>query len=165
MALSKLKALHKWLGDSGLFDIEQLDSWMEDGKLIPRSKNLGADQIQVCQLQYDAIFSIEGFTQKPESLFVLICLWLSEHDSSRDDDKLPAPDIDIDVLDEEQADVEIKVVFKEDIQLIKTAGGAFGYKGSGWDIAPAQVYEADQVAVGDNKEEPTDKPYTYGEDD
>ena len=114
MALVKLQALHAHIEQANLMASEQLESWMEDGTLVPAHQNRGAGLL-ICKFKYDAIFSLEHYSAAPELLMALVCAWLIEQDAERDDQKLAPPDIDVDVVDEKRANVEIKVTFQEDI--------------------------------------------------
>ena len=164
MAIAKLQALHAFLETQNLFTPEKFESWMEDGDITPRNKNLGADQLLVSSFQYNAIFTVEEFNSSPDLLIALVCAWLIDNDQDRDTDKLPSPSIDIDMLDANLADVEIKIVFKENIELIADDEGAIALNGRNWSVAPLVVYTVDTVGVGDDQAEPTDKPYTVGDD-
>lgn len=160
MALNKLKALHAALEDSKLAMPERFNSWMEDGKLVPSNKRLGRDQYLIGRLQYDAIFEFEGFTGNPTLLMATICAWLLDHDETRDDDKLPVPDIDVDMLDDNTALVEVKIRFMENIEMALDPRGSLSMNGQQWALVPASIFDADTVGVGDDQAEPTDLPYT-----
>ncbi|MCX2834463.1 phage tail protein [Microbulbifer thermotolerans] len=158
MALEKLKGITAHLLDANLVAAEQLDSWMENGQLETASKSLG-NGLRVCRQSYDAVIQIERYAGDPALLFALVTTWLMEHDSERVDLELPEPDVDIDVIDERVADVEITIRFTEDVDLVEDGSGPISYRGKRWAVAPVPVDEPDQVAVGDNKALPTDAPY------
>lgn len=160
MALSKLQALHAHIDAHQLIMPERFDSWMEDGKLTPANKNLGADQLLIGRLHYDALLSFEAFTGNPALLMAVVCAWLIDHDPTRDDDQLPQPDIDVDMVDDNRADVEIRIRFRDDIEMVRDAAGPLAMNGEQWTLAESAIFEPDTVGVGDNQAEPTDLPYT-----
>lgn len=160
MALEKLKALHAAIEANRLIMPERFDSWMEDGRMVPANKNLGADQLLICRLEYDAVLSFEGFTGDPATLMAVVCIWLVDNDYARQDDKLPAPDIDVDMIDDARADVEVRIRFREDVELVKDDNGPLALNGQTWSLTTATISDVDTVGVGDDQEQPTDLPYT-----
>lgn len=160
MALDKLRSLHAAIESNRLIMPERFDSWMEDGRMIPANKKLGADQLLVCRLQYDAVLSLEGFTGDAATLMAVVCIWVVDNDTDRERDKLPAPDIDVDQVDDERADVEIRVRFREDVELVLDPAGPLTLNGQTWSLAASTINDVDTVAVGDDQAQPTDLPYT-----
>ncbi|USD19773.1 phage tail protein [Microbulbifer variabilis] len=158
MALEKLRAITGFLLGANLVSCEQLDSWMEDGKLETTSKNLG-NGICICRLRYDAVISIERFAESPELLFALVTAWVQDQDAERVIQELPDPEIEIDVINEHKADVEIRIAFYEDIQLVPDDNGVIPYNGRQWSIATVGIDEPNQVGVGDSQSQPTDAPF------
>ncbi|WKD48344.1 phage tail protein [Microbulbifer spongiae] len=158
MALEKLTAITAHLLAANLVSSEQLHSWMENGQMEPASKHLGQG-LRVCRQSYDAVIQIERFAGDPALLFALVTTWLMEQDGARFELNLPAPDVDVDVIDERAADVEITIRFSEDVDLVADDNGPIAYRGTRWAVAPVPVDSAEQVAVGDNKALPTDAPY------
>lgn len=160
MSLEKLTALTAHISDYNLLMPEQFDSWMENGKMIPFNKKMGADQLVICRYQYDAVFTFEGYTGSPDMLMVIICAWLIENDNDRDKYNLAAPDIDVDMVDDNRANVEVTITFSESIDLVKDELGLIHIHGARWRIANSTVYDIDTAAVGDDQAAPTDLPYT-----
>lgn len=157
MALKKLKQLNHFLLQQNFVDENKIASWMESGKLDPANKKMGASLL-VCRCHYTAIFSIEGFTGNPDLLFVLVCTWLMINDTQRDDYELPAPDIDIDILDNDSADIEIQIEFKEDIHIVPSTTGTIEYDGQQWALGASEVHTVEEIAVNDNATRATDLP-------
>ncbi|WP_444894919.1 phage tail protein [Microbulbifer sp. SSSA005] len=158
MALEKLRAITGFLLDANLVSYEQLDSWMEDGKLETTSKNLG-NGICICRLRYDAVISIERFAKSPKLLFALVTTWVQDQDAERNNQELPDPEVDIDMINDRKSDVEIRIAFYEDIELVPDDSGVIPYDGKNWSIAAVPIDEPSQVGVGDDQSQPTDKPY------
>ncbi|NIB44780.1 phage tail protein [Pseudomaricurvus alkylphenolicus] len=160
MALQKLAGLTRYLIEQNLVDENQIDSWMENGTPEPAGKRLGHG-IRICRLRYDAIISIERFTGNEDVLLALLCTWLMDNDPSREDDRLPPPDIDIDIVDARAADVAFRVAFIEDIDLVPVDNGKVLFIGQRWDVADVPVTLPNEAAVGDDESRPTDKPYVH----
>lgn len=160
MVLHKLRHLHQSIEASRLIMPERFNSWMEDGKLTPANKNLGADQLLIGRLQYDAVLEFEGFAGSPALLMAVVCAWLIDHDPTRDDDKLASPDIDVDMEDDDRATVEIRIPFREDIEMVRDDSGLLTMNGVQWSLAGSAIYDVDTAAVGDDQDAPTDLPYT-----
>jgi len=159
MALEKLRAITAHLLAANLVSAEQLDSWMESGELETASKNLGNGGIRICRLKYDAVIYIERYTKAPELLMVLVSTWVMDHDPERYSLELGEPKMDIDVINERMADVEIKIPFYENVDLVVDGNGPVSFNGQQWQIASTEIDAADQVAVGDDQQQPTDAPY------
>lgn len=166
MALEKLQAFTTFLIERNMVDENQLDSWMENGKVIPASKHLG-NGFLLCRFQYEAVISIERFAKNESVLMALVCAWLHDYDSERQSQDLPPPDIDVDILDNHTADVELRVMFREDIcvEISDQASdeGVIPFNGRAWRVAPLVPDVATIAAVGDDQAKPTDKPYELGD--
>lgn len=162
MSTQKLKQLTDFICQQNLVDENQINSWVENGKMIPASKKLGEGYL-VCRFEYDAIFSIENFVGNPTLLMALVSIWLTENDSKRHDDNLPAPDMDVDIIDRDAADVEIGIQFREDIEIIPNDNGPIEFNGQRWELGVVPSYVANVAGVGDNPNNDTDKPYRYGD--
>ena len=158
MALEKLQALTAHLVGANLVDQNQVDSWMEDGRLVPAAQHRGNGYL-ICRFDYTAVVSLERFSRDERLLMALVCAWLHDHDPTREDDNLAAPRIDVDVLDNCRADVEIQIDFREGVELVADDNGAIEFNGTRWSLAPVIVDIAEEAAVGHNPDEPTDQPY------
>lgn len=159
MSLAKLTGITQHLLNANLVAVEQLDSWMEDGRLETTSKSLGNSGVRVCRLEYDAVINIERYGKAPALIFALVTTWLMEHDEDRHSLRLPEPQVEVQVIDNDLADIEITIRFSEDVDLLADDNGLISYLGTKYSVAPVPVDQPDQVAVGDNKALPTDKPY------
>ena len=159
MALAKLTALHAHLDASKLVASEKLDSWAEDARLIPSQQNRG-NGLLIGEFEYQAIFVIEGFTGAAELLMAQVCAWLVGFDAVRDDQQLEPPSIDIDMVDEKTADVEMKISFREDIEITEDDDGPITLHGKTYSVANLISDVVDTVGVGNDQAAPTDQPYT-----
>lgn len=160
MALAKLRALHAHIAQQNLVMPETFDSWMEDGTIKPTNTRVSPDVYCVARLEYDAVFLFDRFTNSPALLIAIISAWLMDHDDNRDTYKLPQPDIDVDMIDDKTAQVEIRVRFLESVHMTKSATGKIEMGGERWDVSGASFDVVDTIGVGDNQARPTDHKYT-----
>lgn len=158
MALEKMQALATFLIDQNLFAAEQFDYWMENGANDYVSKKIG-DGFLICRFRYDAVFSIERYSDSADLFLVLLSVWLMDNDASRNDPELPMPEVDVTPLDDHTVDLEVKVAFEENITIKPDDEGKVVWGGKRYSVAPAVITDADKVGVGDTQERPTDKPY------
>lgn len=158
MALAKMQALASFLLQQNLFGAEQLDYWMENGTSEPASKRIG-NGLLLCRFKYDAVFSVERYSQDADLFLALLCVWLMENDCNRDDLDLPPPEVDVTPLDDFTVDLEIKITFDEGITVVPDDNGPILFNGNRYSVAPAVISDANKVGVGDTQERPTDKPY------
>lgn len=158
MALEKMQALATHLLSKGLFAAEQFDYWMENGTNEFASKRHGNGYV-ICRFRYDAVFSVERYSQSADLFLVLISVWLMDNDCSRNALELPMPEVDVTPLDDHTVDVEIKITFEENITVLPDDEGPVEWGGKRYGIAPAVITDANKVGVGHTQERPTDKPY------
>jgi len=160
MAMQKFKELTDFITQHSLVDQCQVDDWMENGASETCSKHLGHG-VRVCRFRYDAVISIERYYGDESRLLALLCVWLMDHDPERDSDDLPAPGIDIDPVDRGICNVEIRITFLENIDLVPGDTGAILFNAQRWDVKTVPVFEPNQAAVGNDPTQPTDKPYVH----
>lgn len=158
MALEKMQQLASFLRERNLFAAEQFDYWMENGTAEYAAKNLGPGVV-VCRFRYDAVLSVERYSNDADLFLALLCTWLMDNDCARDHDDLPMPDIDVTTLDDHCVDIEVRVPFIEDITLVRDDDGNVPFSGERWRLDGVTVTDADAVGVGDDDQQPTDKPY------
>lgn len=158
MALVKMQALADFLRSKNLFATEQFDYWMENGTAEYSTKRQGKGLV-LCRFQYDAVFSVERYTKNADLFLVFISVWLMEHDSGREDLNLAMPDVDVTPLDDHTVDVEVKIIFSEDITVLPDDDGEILYSGGRWKVAPSPISDVNKIGVGDDQERPTDLPY------
>ncbi len=163
MALAKMQALANFLRDQNLFAAEQFDYWMENGENNYTSKRQG-NGLLICRFRYDAVFSIERYSDDADLFLVLLSIWLIENDDNRDDLELDSPKVDVTVLDDTCVDLEITVTFDEPIEIVPDDEGPILFRGKRYSVAPALITDANKVGVGDSQARQTDKPYEFGSD-
>jgi hypothetical protein len=159
MALAKMQALAAHLLAQNIFAAEQFDYYMENGTNEFCSKKVGQGLL-LSRFQYDAVFSVERYSQSADLFLVLLSTWLQEYDCSRIELELPMPEVDVTPLDDNTVDVDVKITFSEDITVMPDDEGNVFYKGVRYRVAPSPISDANSVGVGDTKERETDKKYT-----
>ena len=157
MSVRKLIALTQFIEEQNLVDENQIDSWMEDGKLVPSSKNHGAG-LTICRFQYDAVFSIECFSGDPALLMAMVSTWLMDFDPEREHEELPPPNIDVTVLDRDRSDVEFAIQFREDINIVEDELGPITFNNLSWRLDDVETDVALSAAVSDSEGRSTDQP-------
>ena len=153
MSDNKYLALKAAFRERNLCSGDQLQCWMEDAKIIPDTIRVG-DGLEVCSVQYEAIFKFENPKAKPETIFTHLVFWLNENDDERSEQQLPAPEFDVERLGKGKVVVELSVKFREAIQVVEDEDGEFIYKGKRYRLDTPVLDVADTASVEG------DKPHT-----
>lgn len=122
--MKQLKALSDHLRGLRLIDDDRFDSWAEQGTLEPSGRKIVAGFREVTlayRLNYTAVLSWEGFTHDAYQLFAEVIQWLTANDY--DFDELGMPAFDVELVDNEAADVELTISFEEAVYTEETAEG------------------------------------------
>jgi len=140
----KLQALTRYLIDRQLVLPEQLDSWTDQVQMDLVSKP-GEQGMHMGDMQYTATIAIERFADQPVRLFALVGSWLEENDPDRED--LPSVTFEVTMLDNDLADVDIKVQFIEPQHLVEDPDGEITVLGRTWSLAPYELWVAEAGEV------------------
>lgn len=140
----KLQALTRYLIDRQLVLPEQLDSWTDQVQMELVWKP-GEQGMHMGDMQYTATIAIERFADQPVRLFALVGSWLEENDPDRED--LPSVTFEVTMLDNDLADVDIKVQFIEPQHLVEDPDGEFEVLGRTWALAPYDLWVAEDGEV------------------
>lgn len=140
----KLQALTRYLIERQLVMPEQLDSWTDQVQMDLVWKP-GEDGMHMGDMRYSATIAIERFADQPVRLFALVGSWLEENDKDRED--LPAVTFEVVMLDNDLADVDIKVQFIEPQYLVEDPAGEILVHGRTWTIAPFELWVAEEGEV------------------
>ncbi|WP_394178480.1 phage tail protein [Marinomonas posidonica] len=141
--MKKMAALRAFLESTHCFRNEQFDAWVEELEQTTRGRFDG-NSVLLYTMEYRAVFSIERFayTKYPiEVLHTRLITWLADNDD-RNAMKEPEPKVVFDVLDNSTADVEITLMFEEDVYISPSEQGNIEYNGQKW----ALVHSAHDVA-------------------
>lgn len=140
----KLRALTKYLIERKLVAPEQLDSWTDQVQveLIWKPDVKG---MHMGDMNYGATIVIERFAGNPARLFALVGSWLETNDEDRDG--LPAVVFDVVMLDNDLADVDIKLQFSEAQFLAEDLAGEIVAYGKTWSFVPFDLWIAESGEV------------------
>ena len=142
--MNKLRALTTFLLERHLVLPEQLDSWTDQVQLELVWKP-GVDGLHMGDVNYSATIVLERFADNPGRLMALVGSWLESHDADRDD--LAAPVFDIIMLDNDLADVDIKLQFSEAQYLTEDPDGEIEAFGQTWAFVPFELWVAEKGEV------------------
>ena len=140
----KLQALTAYLIDRQLVAPEQLDSWTDQVNLElvwkPDTKGM-----HMGDMNYSATIVLERFADNPARLMALVGSWLENNDQDRDG--LAATVFDITMLDNDLADVDIKLQFSEPQYLTEDPDGEIEAFGQTWAFVPFELWVAEKGEV------------------
>lgn len=140
----KLQALTRYLIERQLVAAEQLDSWTDQVQveLIWKPSEKG---LHMGDMRYSATIAIERFADQPTRLFALVGSWLENNDQDREG--LANVVFDVVMLDNDLADVDIKVDFLEAQHLVEDLDGEVEIYGKTWSLAPYELWVAEEGEV------------------
>jgi len=129
--MKKIADLHAFILALDLVAAEQLDSYVDDLRIVPAARPTGtAGQIIITEKHYTATFFIERYPHGRTSEDVLlaqICAWLIENDPTRTD-PIEFPVI-VDVHDAQTANLEFGIVFEEWVLAVENVAGPITVNG------------------------------------
>ena len=140
----KLQALTAYLIERQLVATEQLDSWTDQVQLELIWKD-DVEGMHMGDMNYSATIVLERFADNPARLMALVGSWLENNDEDRDG--LPATVFDITMLDNDLADVDIKVQFTEAQYLAEDLEGEIEAFGKTWSFVPFELWVAETGEV------------------
>lgn len=143
----KLRALTTYLIERQLVLPEQLDSWTDQvGLELVWKPDLQG--MHMGDMNYTATIVLERFADHPGRLMALVGSWLETNDDDRDD--LSAVQFDITMLDDDLADVDIKLEFSEPQYLAEDPDGEIIAFGKTWSFIPFDLWVAERGEVTGN---------------
>jgi hypothetical protein len=140
----KLRALTTYLIERQMVPAEQLDSWTDQVNLELIWKP-DTDGMRMGDMNYTATIVLERFADHPGRLMALVGSWLETNDADRDD--LAAVQFDITMLDDDLADVDIKLEFSEPQYLAEDPAGEIIAFGKTWSFVPFDLWVAERGEV------------------
>ncbi|KGQ31233.1 hypothetical protein P375_08125 [Gallibacterium genomosp. 2] len=135
---------------------KNLLAWMESGTLIDQGKNVTAEGIEIAHIRYKATFLFNElpFNQiNVAEIMANIQLWLNENDELRYQLDFADTDFDVDIYDDDTADLTFIVEFQEPITATATkkpAKDTLMIDGISYRINPIEIYIAEEVEVIDD---------------
>ena len=140
----KLQALTDYLRSRDLVPPEQLDSWAETSSVELIWKD-SVDGMYMGDFNYSAVISFERFSDHPARLVALVGSWLETNDQDRDG--LPQVKLDIEMLDNDLADVDIAIAFSEPQYLTEDPDGEIMAFGKTYTFKPFELWIAEKGGV------------------
>lgn len=128
----------------------KIDAWQENGSIVPNGEDRGNGGYIACHWKYNAVISIEEFPHRlldPRCLLALVACWLSDYDITRNEDELGDPDLSVDVISSEVADVAIELEMIEPIELIPDPAGMITWRGETYRVQAVEIYTAEEAEL------------------
>ncbi len=128
----------------------KIDAWQENGSIVPNGEDRGNGGYIACHWKYNAVISIEEFPHRlldPRCLLALVACWLSDYDITRNEDELGDPDLSVDVISSEIADVAIELEMMEPIELIPDPAGMITWRGETYRVQAVEIYTAEEAEL------------------
>lgn len=125
-------------------------SWMENGKLIDQGRNVTEYGVEIAHIQYDAILWFEAFPYKEINASMLMAhiqLWLNENDEMRCRLDTQESDFDLEIIDDNTADLSFTVSFREPLTAVKDEYGELQIGGENYRLDEIEIYYAEEVDV------------------
>lgn len=150
---TKLKGLHQYLIErlNGYVHAKKINATQAGGELILNADDRGNEGYLIANWRYDAGILVEQFPHhkiSPATLFALIACWLTEFDPSRtDNEELAHPELDIEVNNEESADVLVKLIFEEPVTLVQDESGLVVWQGEHYRVKPIEIWIAEEGEI------------------
>lgn len=134
---------------------KKLLAWIESGTLIDQGKNVTAEGVEIAHIRYKATFLFNElpFNQiNVAEIMAHIQLWLNENDELRYQLDFADTDFDVDIYDDDTADLTFVVEFQEPITAKATppAKDTLIIDGISYRINPIEIYIAEEVEVIDD---------------
>ncbi|MDK2597906.1 phage tail protein [Pseudoalteromonas obscura] len=126
-----------------------LDGWQSGGTLMLCGDDLGTGFL-LAKWRYGAVIQIERFPHKrlnPYTLLGLLATWVAEHDPQRHDLALDDPELDIEVVSDDHAQVTIELELVDDIELLPDENGPLVYQGQRYRVALVPVNTAEEAEL------------------
>lgn len=151
--MKKMAALRAFLESTNSFHKNQFDAWVENIEQTSRGKFEG-NKVLLYTSEYRAVYSIEryAFCKYPIELFhARLITWLADNDDRSEMDE-KEPQIAVDLLDDETADIEITLMFAEDVYIAPSETGPIEYAGQRWALDDPDYDVAESFDLVDRNE-------------
>ncbi|QPB43064.1 phage tail protein [Rodentibacter haemolyticus] len=125
-------------------------SWIEEGKLINEGRQITDNGIEVCHLSYNGVFHFEAlpFNEiSPAYLMAFIQVWVNENDQMRDllgENEIP---FDLDIVDDNTADLIFTIAFREPLTAIQDENGTLKIDGMNYRLDDIEVFTAEYIDI------------------
>lgn len=128
-------------------------SEMDKGKIKNEGRTLTESGIEIAHIEYDAILFFEELPFKkidPLNLIALISIWLDEVSKSEEYYRLvdyQELDFELELIDDETADLTFVIPFKEPITAIKSESGKLMIENEAYELGEVTVDIAESIDV------------------
>ncbi|ANQ22145.1 TPA: phage tail protein [Vibrio alginolyticus] len=128
----------------------KIDAWQERAAIVVDGEDRGNGGHIAAYWRYEAVISIEEFPHRqldPRNLFALVACWLSDFDRERDIHELDDPEISVDVISHEAADVLIEIEMMEPIEMIPDEQGLITWRGTKYRVQAVPIDVAEEYEL------------------
>ncbi|HCE3234792.1 TPA: phage tail protein [Vibrio parahaemolyticus] len=128
----------------------KIDAWQERAAIMVDGEDRGNGGYIAAYWRYEAVISIEEFPHRqldPRNLFALVACWLSDFDRERDIHELDDPEISVDVISHEAADVLIEIEMMEPIEMIPDEQGLITWRGTKYRVQAVPIDTAEEYEL------------------
>ena len=73
--------------------------------------------------------------------------WLSDHEEERNEQELEDPNLSVDVISNEAADVSIELELMEPIELVPDEAGMITWRGTRYRVQAVEIYTAEEAEL------------------
>jgi len=135
---------------SPVIKANDIDAWQERGTLVLNGSDNGNGSFQVAKWKYSAVIAIEKFPHRkidPYNLLAMVSAFLLDSDWPRDEHDLEDPELDIEVISNDNATILIEVMLIDDIDLIPHEQGPIIFNGQRFNVSLDSMYIAESINV------------------
>lgn len=133
---------------SPVITASNIDAWQEGGKLLLSGEDKGQGGYQVAKWRYTAVIALENFPHRkvnPYNLLGMIAAFLLDADWQRDEYGLQDPQLDIDIISNDNASIQIELELMDDIDLLPDEQGPVLFNGARYRVSLVPIDYAETV--------------------
>ncbi|WP_413740829.1 phage tail protein [Sodalis sp. RH18] len=133
--------------------VKEFDSYMDEIRLVMGRKDgdRNREQTRIGLTTYDGVVMWDKWPYRvcdPAHLYALVLIWRDEHAADvMDDTGVADPDLDVEVVDEESAIINITIPMAEEILIQPDPDGTIPYAGRMWQIATPLIDIAEGALI------------------
>lgn len=128
----------------------KIEAWQERAAIVVDGEDRGNGGHIAAYWRYEAVISVEEFPHQqldPRNLFALVACWLSDYDTERDIHELSDPEISVDVINHETADVLVEIEMMEPIEMIPDEQGLITWRGVKYRVQAVSIDTAEEYEL------------------
>lgn len=152
MAITKLEHLTQYMIEhiKGAVLDNKIDAWQENASIEVNGEDRGNGGYIIADWRYRAVISVEAFPHgqmDARNILALVACWLSDYDSDRKDHDLADPEMAIDVIDWQTADLAIELEMLEQVEMVPDENGLISYRGKQYHVQPVDIWTATEAEI------------------